>query len=145
MSDPGAFPDVEPALIVYLADLGFGVTFTPVNLKELLVDPAVAAVLRIKRIGGGATRKSDEPRVSIQAFTLRDSTMPRSSHQLARAVEARIVAIADNAPVISVPTVFGGGTVRLDSGSKESGPVEFPWPDQDVLVVETIYRLSTRR
>lgn len=145
MADPAPFVDVEPALMVYLEDLGQGYTSTPPNLKELLTDPAVGKVLRIKRIGGGSTRNTDDPRVSVQAFTLRDPGQPRSSHKLAGAVEARIAAIADNAGVIEVPAGYGGGKVRLDSGEKESGPVELPWPDPDVLVVESIYRISTRR
>lgn len=138
-----AFPDVEPALIVYLEDLGYGVTWTPPDLKEQLVDGN--AVLRIKRIGGGSTLKSDEPRISVQAYTLRDAAKPRSSHKVQRDVEARIQSIGEIAPLIEVPEEFGGGKVRLDSGDKEAGPVELPYPDEQVLVVESIYRVSTRR
>lgn len=142
MADPTPFADVEPALMVYLEDLGWTVTSTPADLKTRL---ATSGVLRVKRIGGGSTRNTDDPRVSVQAFTLRDPAKPRSSHTLAGAVEARIAAISDNAGVITIPAALGGGLVRLDSGEKESGPVEFPWPDPDVLVVECIYRISTRR
>lgn len=145
MTDPPAFADVEPALMVYLEDLGQGFTSTPPDLKERLLNPEIGKVLRIKRVGGGSTRNTDDPRVSVQAFTLRDPEKPRSSHKLAGAVEARIAAIADNAGVIEIPPEYGGGRVRLDSGEKESGPVEFPWPDADVLVVESIFRISTRR
>ena len=145
MADPKPFLDVEPALMVYLEDLGWTVTSTPANLNEKLADPEVGGVLRIKRIGGGSTRNTDDPRVSVQAFTLRDPAKPRSSHKLAGLVEARIAAIADNAGVIEIPAEYGGGKARLDSGEKESGPVEFPWPDADVLVVESIFRISTRR
>ena len=136
--------DIEPALMLYLSDLcDWAGTSTPIDLKDRLL--AGQKMLRVARIGGGITAKSDDARISVQAFTLLDPNKPRSSHKLAGAVTSKVLAIGDEAPVINVPVEYGGGVVLLESGSVESGPVQRPWPDEQVLVVECIYRISTRR
>lgn len=136
--------DVEPALMVYLADVADWLgTSTPEDLKQRLV--AGEEVLRVARIGGGTSAKSDEPRISVQAFTLLDPDKPRSSHKLIGQVTSKVLAMGDKAPVITVPDEYGGGTVLFEGGSVESGAVQRPWPDAEVLVVECIYRISTRR
>jgi len=140
---PARTKDVEPALIVYLAGVGYGDTVTPEDLMDRIA--AGGKVLRIRRIGGGATRKTDEPRVSIQVYMLRDADHPRAAHEVAFDIEDLVDALGSSAPVIEVPAEYGGGRVIFDSGSKDSGPVELPWPDPAVQVVETLYRISTRR
>lgn len=139
MTDYAPFPDVEVALMVYLDDLGEGWTFTPADLNDRL---HTRPLLRIQRIGGGNTKQSDEPRVSIQAFTLRDPASPRSSHKLSATIEARLLS---GPALVTIPTEYGGGTARLDTAETESGPVEFPWPDPAIRVVQCVYRLSVRR
>jgi len=136
--------DVEPAVMVYLADLADVLdTWTPADLKELL--QTGKTVLRVKRIGGGAGETTDDPRVSVQAFTARTGTTPRSSQKLLGQVTSKVLNIRTDAGPVEVPAELGGGIVRFDSGHLESGPVELPWPDPDVLLAECIYRISTRR
>ena len=143
--EPPAEPDVEVALVQHLSDVGYTVTFVPADYRTRLeADNGRGAVLRIQRIGGGATRKTDEARVSIQGFTLASGERPRSSHRLLGVVTRRIEALNTIGPVV-IPEEFGGGTVLLQAGEKESGPVRLPWADDGVLLVECIYRVDARR
>lgn len=136
--------DVEPALLVYLEDVAdYLDTWTPSDLKDRIA--AGEKVLRIKRIGGGLSTTTDDARVSIQAFTKFDAETPRSSHKVLGQVAAKVLEIGDMAMPVAVPDEYGGGKVMFDSGSLDSGPVELPWPDLTVLVVESIFRISTRR
>jgi hypothetical protein len=143
-----AFPDVEAGLLVALEDLGYTVTSTPIDMKDILAGTGAYTtptdVIRIQRIGGahGENRATDEPRVTVDVFKLRNPDNPRAPIQKALAVEARLLSLSD---VITIPTEFGGGRCRIDGVVTESGPVEFPWPDPDIQVVRLISRASTRR
>jgi hypothetical protein len=124
------YPDAEKALIAYLGDLGLAVTSTPPDLQDKL------PVLRIQRIGGSSEDGvSDYPEVNIQAFTARDSADPRASHDLMATVRNRM----DNILGLSVA---GGGL--LDRATLTTGPIETPWPDAAIAVVQATFRLTTR-
>lgn len=133
MTNHAPFGDVELMLMEHLANLGYVVTSTPGDLKTRL---ATGYVIRVARVGGGesANGTTDNPRVNIQVFALRDSTKPRDAHDGAAAVRARI---------LNLPAITTAG--RIDSGETESGPTTFPWPDPEITVVQQIYRLATRR
>lgn len=141
--------DVEPALLVYLEDVADYVdTWIPTDLQDRT--KRGEKVLRVKRVGGGMTATSDEPTISILAFAAFDAAAPRAAHHLMQAVTSKVLGIGDLALPILIPVELGGvepnGTkVTLDSGGYQSGPVELPWPDPTVQVVESIFRISTRR
>lgn len=127
--------DVEVALLAFFDDLAYTVTVTPGDLQ-----PRIAGggkVLRIRRIGGGADRDEDVPVISIQSFAGESYQAPRAAHDLDRLVWERFLGILDHGPV-----AVGG--VSLDEPAKTSGPVELPYPDPAVTVVESIYRLTVR-
>jgi hypothetical protein len=127
------YVDVEAALRAHLADLAYCVTSTPENLQDLL---ATQGVLRIQRIGGGGDKatRQDFPDVSIQAFMLRSSTVPRAAQILANTVRERMEAISGTATSAGV----------LDAADLTSGPVEVPWPAYAVAVVQSIFSVATR-
>jgi hypothetical protein len=128
-----SYVDVELALRAYLASLAYCVSSTPDDLQDLL---ATQGVLRIQRIGGGGDRDTNQdfPNVSIQAFALRTSTVPRAAHDLASDVRDRMEAIYGAATSAGV----------LDSSETTSGPVEVPWPAAAVAVVQSIFSVVTR-
>lgn len=134
MAGQRVFPDVEVALEEYLGDFGMVVTLVPLEHKQLLAD-GTPAILRVNRSGGGesANKASDEPRVSVQIFTLRSADDPRRAYRVAADVRAHI---------LNLPAITAAG--RLDSASTESGPTTIPWADPEVHVVQMVFRLSTR-
>lgn len=139
--------DAEVGLMIHLSDLAPAVTAIPTDWKQKIVDKG--ALLRVRRIGGGLSGKGDEPRLSVYVFTLLDDEKPRSSHKLAGQVTSRVLAL-NEAPVITIPPELGGeedgsSRVRFDGGTLESGPVQIPWADEETVLVECIYRVSTRR
>ncbi len=138
-------PDVEGALVVLLDDLAYTDTFHPHDYKtQLELNEGRGAFLHIRRTGGGASRRTDESQISIRGFTLASAARPRSSHKLLAVVTRRIEALNTVAPV-EIPDEVGGGKVLLESGEKISGPVQLPWLDDNVLLVECIYRVAARR
>lgn len=122
-----ALHDMEVALMDYLQNLAYTVTSTPSDLKDRL------PVIRVARIGGGADRAHDQPRISLQCFALENTSAPRAAQDLAAAVWEQMY---------KLPVVSAG--VRLDSASKESGPVTIPWPTAGIGVKELIYTVTVR-
>jgi len=145
VTTPRRYSDVEAGLLIWLKDFGYCTTWTPPGLPQLLAEldqqGEQGTVLRIHRIGGPA----DTPTISVQNFNLRDSGNPRAGVLRALDIEAHMSAIGDNALPLDLPSEWGGGKVRLDSAEMTSGPVELPWPDPAVSLVECIYTVSTRR
>ena len=141
-------PDAEVGFMIHVSDIAPAVTVVPTSYKDTVTTKG--GLLRVKRIGGGLTAKSDEPRISVWGFTLLDTNKPRSSHKLLAQVTSRVLALGEAAPVITIPENLGGeadgsSVVRFDGGDVESGPVQIPWADEDLVLVECIYRLSIRR
>lgn len=137
--------DIEAALILHLDDLAYTDTFHPHDYKtQLELNEGRGAFLHIRRTGGGASRRTDEAQISIRCFTMASPARPRSSHKLLAVVTRRLEALNTVAPV-EIPTGLGGGKVLLESGEKISGPVQLPWLDENVLLVECIYRVAARR
>jgi hypothetical protein len=128
--------DVEVALLAFFDDLAYTVTVTPGDLGQRITDSG--GVLRIRRIGGGADRDNDTPTISVQAFAAESYDNPRAAHDLDAQVWDRFLDIlnGDN------PGWVGG--VVIEDPSKTSGPVELPYPDPAITVVESIYRLTVR-
>lgn len=152
MSNNQAPPDSEVGVIVLLGDIAQADTVIPSNYREVLAEPPDGAggLLRVKRVGGGTSARSDNPLISVQALTFLEDDKPRSSHKLLARVTSRVLALGDEAPVIVIPADMGGaddGTVvvRFESGDVNSGPVQIPWGDEKTVLVECIYRISVRR
>lgn len=122
-----ALHDIELALMEYLTNLAYTVTSTPADLKERL------PVIRVARIGGGEDRAHDNPRVSLQCFALETPNDPRAAQDLAAAVWEQMH---------KLPAVSEG--VRMDSASKDSGPVAIPWPTPGIGVKELVYTVTVR-
>jgi hypothetical protein len=129
--------DVEAALLEFLGDLAWTTTVTPGDLPTKIAD--FGGVLRIRRIGGGSDRDSDQPVVSVQAFAADTIDNPRATHDLAWAVENRFVEVLNGARA-----GYAAG-VSFDDITKSSGPVELPYPYPAITVAESIYRLTIRR
>lgn len=140
--------DAEVGFMIHVSGIAPAVTAIPTDWKTRIEDKG--SLLRVRRVGGGTSAKGDEPRLSVYGFTLLDAAKPRSSHKLLGQVTSLVLALAEEAPVITIPVELGGepdgsSKVRFDGGTVESGPVQIPWADEDVVLVECIYRLSTRR
>ena len=141
--------DAEVGVLLLLEDVAAADTVIPANYRDFLAGEP-GGFLRVKRVGGGTTAKSDEPLISVQALTMLDAAKPRSSHKLLAQVTSIVLALGDEAPVITIPADMGGAedgsdVVRFESGSVNSGPVQIPWGDEMTVLVECIYRISTRR
>lgn len=125
-----AYPDIEAALVDYLADLGTTGTWTPLDLQDHL------PFLRIQRIGGPDDKyaNTDYPNVLIQVLAARDPNSPRAAQALTETLRARLNAIAGL-------TVTDG---LIDMCENVSGPIEVTYPDQTVIIIQTTYRFTTR-
>lgn len=129
--------DIEVALLAFFDDLAYTVTVTPGDLAQRLAGGG--KVLRIRRIGGGADRDSETPTVSVQSFAAESyDTAPRAAHDLDAQVWSRFLDVlnGDN------PGWVAG--VVIEDPSKTSGPVELPYPDPAITVVESIFSLTVR-
>lgn len=122
-------PDVEVALMEYLAPAGKTVTY----LKSM----DAPAIIRIQRIGGGDgddPDTTDLPRILIHCYATPTAANPRASLRVAADVDRRMKAIHG---------VWIDG-LTLDSASKDSGPVTRPWDDPTIRVTELIYSVTVR-
>lgn len=133
MAKHAPFGDVELMLREYLKDRGTVVSAFPTDVKKAL---QTAHLIRTTRTGGLAndTGTVDNPRVAILVLARRDRATPRAAFDTARQIEADL---------LNLPALTAAG--RLDSCRVESGPSAFPWSDPEVMAVQLIVRLSTRR
>lgn len=128
MADLTPFPDVEEVLIEGLAHFGEVGSVFPPDLADRLADGQV--FVRVQRLGGGASRITDAPRVDVDvAASTRAAAM-----DAARRIEQRLT---------SGPVRTSRGVV--DRGSAEMGPHRVAAEDEQVRHVVATYRLSTRR
>ena len=134
MSRREPFGDVEVALVEFgeASSWGYVVTSTPEDLYNRIT--AGEFVVRVGRQGGSDSSNAtvDVPRVSVQVFGRREG---RVVHDHAAQIRADLLSLS------GYVTAAG----RLDSAETESGPTVFPWPDEEVLAVQMIFRLRTRR
>lgn len=130
MTDPAPFVDVEDALEEVLADLVAAdhvVTWTGTDLQELLAD---GPLIKVRRLGGDATRFTAVPRVDIDVYaTTEEAASPVAGRVLDRLLGR---AHATTAGVI-------------DRAEVEVLPHEVPYDDDGVRLVTATYRVSTRR
>lgn len=136
--------DVEPDLLDWLTALdGFedglvqAYTSTPAELDELLFEQG-KLVLRVKRIGGPGDADNEFPVVSVQSYAPASADAPRTAWKLDTAVADKFFSVATGGPELV------GSTVIEDPG-KDSGPVELPYPNAAITVVESLYRFTSRR
>lgn len=129
MVDLPSFPDVERVLADLFADLASAadatvVTVLPADLQQVL------PVIRVRRLGGGDDRWTDQPRVDIEVYAAsREAGKP-----LALQLQARL---------LSYPHSTSHGVI--DHAATEVGPQELPYADQDLRLFPATYRLSLRR
>lgn len=128
MADLAPFPDIEDVLAEALADFGQVGSVFPPDLSELLADGAV--VVRVQRLGGGAGRVTDAPRVDVQVAA--------STRAVAMGVARRIEQRLTSGPVRTSHGV-------VDRGVAEMGPHRVAVEDEHARHVVATYRLSTRR
>jgi hypothetical protein len=127
--DLPAFPDVEKVLEAAFADLAAAagavvVTVLPADLQTSL------PLIRVRRLGGGGDRWTDQPRVDVEVYApSREVGKP-----LALALQARL---------LSFPLATPYGVI--DRAGSEAGPHEISYADQDVRLFAATYRLALRR
>lgn len=132
-----AFPDAELVMMQYLSQFGWTVTSTPADLSTRLAE---APVIRVQRVGGGATERTDSPRVSVQPFVLASSADPRTAQRVAN--DIRDFLLSTDGAWVSGDLLEAGALI--DSVSNDSGPVEYPWPDPAIRVTQSIYTVHIR-
>lgn len=130
--------DVEVGLMALLDDLGYTVTFVDWRDLQNQID-AHGGVLRIRRIGGGGDRDTDNPTVSIQSYANETQANPRAAHDLDGRVWQRFLDILNGAH-----DGWAAEGVLIENPDKTSGPVELPSTEPTITVVESLYRLDIR-
>lgn len=128
------FPDIELALCDYLADFGYCVTSTPIDLENQL------PVIRITRVGGADDMENgwDYPNVVIQIYVARDYTDARDGHDLSEAIRDRM------------NDINGGGFFVVSQNTLMcecqtiSGPVELPYINPAISVFQSGHRITTK-
>lgn len=134
--------DVEPSLLDWFTGLKvagrttYAASSTPSDLDDRLADGQL--VLRVKRIGGGSDPDNDNPTISVQCFALASPDTPRAAWDLDSVVEEKFFEVTTYGPQKV-------GDILMESPDKTSGPVEMPWPNAAITVVESIYRFAARR
>lgn len=129
MPDLPPFPDVERVLQDAFSGIATSVSATvvtvlPADLQETL------PLIRVRRLGGGDDRWTDQPRVDVEVY----APSRQVGKPLALALQARLLSFP-------IPTAHG----VIDRASTEVGPQEIPYTDQDVRLFVSTYRLSLRR
>ena len=130
------FPDIEDALLTFLADLGDTGTKLPDDLKTILNPTAgpPGTFHRVYRFAGPDDGITDLPVVGIDTFAgTRAVGFPA-----AEAVRQRMIAAPHT-------IVTDTGTVVIDTVATAEAPHEVPWGDSAVRRWVASYRLTLRR
>lgn len=118
------FPDIEGALLTFLADLGTCYVVAPPDLQNHL--PAI----RITRFGGADDRVTDVARIDIDVFTADRA----SGFTISEQIRQRLLGYP-----LSLTNCI------IDRVTTNTGPMEIPWGDAIVRRRNASYSVSCRR